>query len=113
MPNWVIVLIAVLWLPTVLGTIRLWMLYARTQAYDGDQWLLQLVCVIATLLTPVVVYISFISTRYLLGFGPLDNVAVYSTLVALLIAVIVPLINVRFELWMRGQLKDPKPPASA
>lgn len=112
MANWVLVLFSVLWIPTVFGLVRLWALYARTQKYDGEQWLLQLVCWVATLATPVVLYISFASFHFLIGLGALENSALYGTGAALLIAAIVPLINVRFELWMRGRLSNPKPPTN-
>jgi hypothetical protein len=97
------------WLPTGVSTFRLWRRYLRVRKTGGDQWLLQLFCIVAALVTPVVLYISFASAVSLRGqaipFGPILGVAS-----ALMISAVVPVMEIRMQMWINGSVGAPDIP---
>lgn len=109
MESIVVIVLAFAWVPTVVGLVRLWMRYMRVRG-NGDQWLLQLFCIIATLVTPVVVYISLASSVRLLGGDPIPFGPVLGLLSAFIIAAIVPLMEIRMQMWINGSVPAPAVP---
>lgn len=98
-------------IPTVVGLIRLWRRYLRVR-HLGDQWLLQLFCIIATLVTPVVLYISWASANRLLGNPALPQGVALGALSAVIIAAVVPIIELRIQMWISGNVPDPARPVT-
>jgi hypothetical protein len=105
------IILAFAWVPTVLGTFRLWRRYLHVRK-SGDQWLLQLFCIVATLVTPGVLYISFASSVHLFGQEQPDLGPMLGAASAIIIAAVVPIMEIRMQMWINGSVADPAKPVN-
>lgn len=106
----IVAILALCWIPTVVGLFRLWNRYLTLLGEvtsPDDLWLLRLFCWIASLITPVVVYISVASSLRMLGQPPLEWGPLFGAISALIIAAIVPLIEYWLARWIKGDAPDP------
>jgi hypothetical protein len=103
--------LAFAWVPTVVGLVRLWGRYWPLR-HDPAMWLLQLFCIIATLVTPVVLFISLSSSIRLLGGDPLPYGPLFGAVSALIIAAVVPIMEIRVHMWINGAVVDPIAPVN-
>ena len=85
MPNVILLLLGLLSLPSVFGLLYLWSIYLES---PRRPWLLRMLSITSTIVTVVLVYVSWAVFNRLIGGDPLPSI--FSVLATIALAFIVP-----------------------
>lgn len=107
-----LIVLSIVWIPSVIGLTYLWATYWPLRHLPGI-WLLQMLCVTATPITVVMLYVSVATYERLIGspFTP-DVQAVAGVVLVLLLAWVVPYKALRIYLTTHGRTSEPKIPVT-